>query len=202
MRFTVASMTLGFAALAAAQLPAIPIVEAIAPNARSCSDPECRTAAQAAPFIAQAMFDHGIFSVNQMAAIISLMAFESADFAFKRNAFPGRPGQGTANMQMPNFNLKYAKSIDSVRDKVAAIDSVEGLSDQELNNILELVIPDETNFGSGPWFLVNECDPSVRAALDADVDSGFQEYMACVGVEVTEDRLAYLTRAKTAFNIN
>ncbi|KEY73459.1 hypothetical protein S7711_07486 [Stachybotrys chartarum IBT 7711] len=193
---------LGMAAVATAQLSAVPIIRHIAPGT-NCTDAtsECRTPEQSAPWIAQSMADHGIYSVSQMAAVIALMAFESVDFTFKRNQFPGRPGQGTANMQMPAFNLEYAKSLDGVKDQVADMASVEGLTDEELDGILDLVVPDEYNFGSGAWFLTSECAPEVRAQLDENIDTGFDAYMACVGVEVTEDRLAYLERAKEAFGL-
>ncbi|KAL7932587.1 hypothetical protein V8C35DRAFT_78160 [Trichoderma chlorosporum] len=200
---TASSIVLGLAALAAAQLPAAAIVKQIAPNAENCVDTtECRTAEQAAPFIAQAMYDYKVFTTPEMAAIISLIAFESADFKYKHNVSPGRPGQGTANMQMPNFNLMYAKSIDSIKDQVSQFTTTDGLSDDDLNHILSLVEPDQYNFASGAWFYTTQCDPSVKQALWDNVDTGFQKYMACVGVSVTDDRLAYFTRAKAAFGLN
>ncbi|OAQ97769.1 hypothetical protein LLEC1_00565 [Akanthomyces lecanii] len=129
------------------------------------------------------------------------MAFESADFRYKHNVYPGRAGQGTANMQMARFNLLYAKSLAGVEEKVADISSVDGLPPDRLNYILSLVTPDEHNFGSGPWFLTTQCRGTVRDALQRNIDEGFAEYMACVGVSVTPERLAYLTRAKKAFGI-
>ncbi|KAL7951362.1 hypothetical protein V8C42DRAFT_6284 [Trichoderma barbatum] len=200
---TISSLVLGLATLAAAQLPAAAIVKKIAPNAENCADTtECRTAEQAAPFIAQAMFDYKIFTTPEMAAIISLIAFESVDFKFKHNVSPGRPGQGTVNMQMPNFNLKYAQSIDSIKDQVSQFTTVDGLGAEDLNRILSLVQPDEFNFASGAWFYATQCDSSVKQALWENVDTGFQKYMECVGVSVTDDRLAYFTRAKEAFGLN
>ncbi|KAK0384681.1 hypothetical protein NLU13_8767 [Sarocladium strictum] len=193
-----------FATLVVAQLSAVPIVEEIAPGSKQCTDAsnkECRTAEQAAPFIASGMTRYGIYSVNEMAAVISLMAFESVDFKYKTNQVPGRPGQGTANMQMAAYNLKYAKSIDKVKGQVADINSVDGLSDDELNRIRSLVTPDEYNFASGPWFLTTQCEDSVRQELRANVDQGFAAYMGCVGVEVSAERTAYLDRAKKAFGI-
>ncbi|RFU73104.1 hypothetical protein TARUN_9146 [Trichoderma arundinaceum] len=200
---TAASLVLSLATLAAAQLPAAAIVKKIAPGAENCADTtECRTAEQAAPFIAQSMFDYKVFTTPEMAAIISLMAFESVDFKFKHNVSPGRPGQGTANMQMANFNLLYAQSIDSIKDQVSQFTTTDGLSTDDLNHILSLVQPDEFNFASGAWFYTTQCDSSVKEALWADVDTGFQKYMECVGVQVTDDRLAYFNRAKEAFGLN
>lgn len=200
---TAASLVLSLATIAAAQLSAIPIIKQIAPDAENCADTtECRTAEQAAPFIAQSMSDYQIYNAAEMAAIIATMAFESVDFKFKHNVSPGRPGQGTANMQMPNFNLMFAQSIDSVKSQVAQFTTTDGLSADDLNHILSLVQPDEFNFASGAWFYSTQCDASVKSALQANADDGFQKYLTlCVGTTVTDDRLAYFSRAKQAFGL-
>lgn len=179
------------------------IIKQIAPESASCAagNDECRTAEQAAPHIFRALAKYGINNTNQQAAVISLMAYESVNFAYKTNQSPGRPGQGTANMQMAAYNLKYAKSIPATRGAVANVDSVDGQSDAELNRIRGLVTVDKYNFGSGPWFLKTQCGAQVLQQLANDVDQGFQAYMSCVGVEASSDRLAYLTRAKKAFGI-
>ncbi|KAK5995412.1 hypothetical protein PT974_03816 [Cladobotryum mycophilum] len=204
MRFSTAtSVILSLSGLAMAQLPAIDIIKQIAPGSASCADStDCRTSQQAAPYIAGSMFEYGIFSVNEMAAVISLMAFESGDFKYKHNVYPGRPGQGTANMQMSNYNLLYAKSIPAISGKVAKYSTTSGLSDADLNSILALVTDDKYNFGSGAWFLTTQCPMSVRTSLQSNADSGFQAYMQCVGASVTPDRLEYFSRAKKAFGIN
>lgn len=195
------ALFLSLAAYTTAQLSAAPIIEKIAPKSASCdgTSTECRTAAQAAPFIALGMWQYRIFSVKEMAAVVSLIAFESGDFKYKTNHFPGRPGQGTANMQMAKYNLMYAKQIDGVKDQVKGVSSVDGLTDDELNAILALVTPDEYNFASGAWFLTTQCDKGVRELLNSDPDKGYQAYMDCIGTEMTDDRLAYWSRAKDAF---
>ncbi|KAK3186552.1 hypothetical protein K4F52_004592 [Lecanicillium sp. MT-2017a] len=200
---TVSPIVFHIPKLCGAQLEAGPIIQQIAPGSASCDAgaTECRTASQAAPFIVQSMDAYQMHTVNEIAAVLSLMAFESVDFKYKHNVYPGRPGQGTANMQMANYNLLYAKSLDDVKDKVADIDSVDGLSDDKLNEILSLVTPDEHNFGSGPWFLATQCGGEVRESLKKDIDAGFEAYMGCVGVTVTDERRAYLTRAKAAFGL-
>lgn len=194
---------LALASSALATINAAGIIKQISPNSASCdgATPECRTADQVAPHAAHAMLQYGLYSPKEMAAVLALMAFESADFKYKHNVYPGRPGQGTANMQMPNFNLKYAQSIPAVRPKVADIGSTDGLPPAKLNEILALVTPDKYNFGSGPWFLKTQCPASVRDALKGNVDEGFKQYMACVGVDVTPERLAYFDRAKQAFHL-
>ncbi|CEJ94853.1 hypothetical protein VHEMI10360 [[Torrubiella] hemipterigena] len=195
------SLTLAGSALA--NLDAAAIIKQIAPNSVSCAGatPDCRTANQVAPHAVHSMSHYGLYSPKEMAAVLALMAFESADFKYKHNVYPGRPGQGTANMQMPSFNLKYAQSIPAVKGKVAGIGSADGLPAAKLNEILALVTPDEYNFGSGPWFLATQCPGAVRDALKGNVDEGFKQYMACVGVAVTSERLAYFNRAKQAFHL-
>lgn len=194
---------LALAATATAQLDAVKIVKQIAPNATNCPETkECRTAEQAAPFIAKSMTQYGVYCTKQMAGIISLMAFESVDFKYKHNVFPGRPGQGTANMQMANFNLMYAKSIDGVKDQVKDITTVDGASNDTLNHILSLVQPDQYNFGSGPWFFTTQCKQDVKDKFKKSADEGFAAYMQCVGVSVTDERKAYFERAKKAFGVS
>ncbi|KAL2687868.1 hypothetical protein Neosp_005437 [[Neocosmospora] mangrovei] len=199
-----AAALLGFANLSlAGPLYAAPIIEHLAPKSVKC-DPkndECRTAKQAAPFITQGFYDHGIYDVKEMAAVLSLMAFESGDFQYKRNAFPGRPGQGTANMQMAKFNLLYAQSIPELKEKWGKVKTVDGASNSTLSDLLDDVTQDKYNFASGPWFLTTQCEPSVRTSLQKDIDAGFKEYMDCVGVTIDEARTKSINLAKEAFGL-
>ncbi|KAI1866395.1 hypothetical protein JX265_007696 [Neoarthrinium moseri] len=177
------------------------LVAQIAPAAASatCSPTdECRTAAQAGPLLEQAMKDYNITSAGEKAGVYALMAFESVNFEYKHNVSPGRPGQGTANMQMFNYNLEYAKSIPALAGEVGKVGSTD--TDAGKNAVLALVTDDKYNFGSGPWFLVNHC-ANVRSTLAAGTDAGFAAYMQCVGVSVTEERNAYWQRAKAAFGL-
>jgi hypothetical protein len=181
------------------------IIKDIAPNSENCqSGGECRTAEQAAPFIENALKKYQITHPQVQAAVIALMAFESVEFAYKHNVTPGRPGQGTANMQMATYNLMYANSIPAVKTKVtqAGYTTVDTMTDDQLNEVLGWVNVDEYNFGTGPWYLTTQCPATIRDALIADIDTGFATYMSeCVGVEVTTERTAYLTAAKEAFGL-
>ena len=105
---------------------------------------------------------------------------------------------------MPNYNLLYAKSIPALSSSLAAIttaSSTEGLSDDELNAIRALVLPDQYSWGSAAWFLTTQC-ASARAALQAGGQAGYETYLACVGTSATSDRLAYWTRANSALGIS
>lgn len=90
----------------------------IAPKSSSCANApfpsECRTAAQAVGPISASFITYGVTTPGEQAAILSTMAFESDDFQYQINHFPGTPGQGTRNMQSPAYNLKYAQSIPAL----------------------------------------------------------------------------------------
>ncbi|KAI0899457.1 hypothetical protein F4806DRAFT_492447 [Annulohypoxylon nitens] len=208
---TIAGLFLAGQAVVAAPAPSAPltaragktaadIVAEIAPASKTCaSTTECRTADQAGPLLADAMVKYGVYSAGQIAGIIALTAFESVNYQYKHNVSPGRPGQGTSNMQQFNYNLKYAQSIPELKDKIAGIDA--NASDDKKNALLALVNADTYNFGSGPWFLTTQCTKDVQSALAKGDDAGFSAYMGCVGVTITDDRKAYWTRAKTAFGL-
>ncbi|KAK4161958.1 hypothetical protein QBC43DRAFT_322558 [Cladorrhinum sp. PSN259] len=169
-------------------------VKAIMPSSNSCDGAQgppgdCRTADQAAPFIAASSAG---LSPGELAGTLALMGLESGDLKFKHNVSPGRPGQGTAGMLMPNFVAEYAASIFGQ----------EAIAGKEPAAILEMVTVDEHNFGSVRWFLEDKCDASVRAALKTGTDAGFTAYMGCVGVDANDGaRLAYWNRAKAAFSL-
>ncbi|KAI1460499.1 hypothetical protein F4805DRAFT_454921 [Annulohypoxylon moriforme] len=177
------------------------IVAQIAPDSKTCDgSAECRTADQAGPLLADAMLKYSVYSPGQIAGIIALTAFESVNYKYKHNVSPGRPGQGTSNMQQFNYNLMYAQSIPELKSKVSGIDA--NAADDKKNDVLALVNADEYNFGSGPWFLTTQCTKDVQTALAKGDDAGFQAYMGCVGVTLTSDRTAYWTRAKAAFGLS
>ena len=208
--------TLSFAGSLAAAAPilqpraatAASIVQQIAPASASCSGApagdECATASQAAPFLIQAMVDYKLYAPGQIAAVLSLIAFETGDLKYNKNHYPGRPGQGTRNMQMAEYNLAYALSIPDLAPKAQAIapSGVAGLSDDKLNAILALVTPDQYSWGSAAWYLTTKCEASVVSGLQAGTDAAYQAYLGCVGTSSTPERLAYWTRAKAAFGLS
>ena len=183
-----------------APVTAVDQILQIAPKSKTCDgSADCRTAEQAAPFLIQAFQDHKVYNAAQIAGILSLMAFESVEFKYKHNVSPGRPGQGTANMQMYPNNIKYAAAIPDLKSKAAAF--TENSPDDQKNELLALVTDDKYNFGSGAWYFATQCDKSVQDSLASASDDGFAAYMKCVGVTVTDERKAYWQRAKKAFNL-
>jgi hypothetical protein len=182
----------------------------IAPNSASCADTsstsECRTNVQAAPYLIQAFIDYGITNVHEMAAVLSTIAYETADFKYNVNQFPapGTPGQGTRNMQSAGYNFLYAQSIDTLKSSVVAIAaSASALTtDAQKNAVRALVLPDEYSWASGAWFLTTQCSSTIRAALQAGGQAAWETYLTgCLGTSVS-DRLPYWTRANAALGIS
>ncbi|CAI7647808.1 unnamed protein product [Penicillium viridicatum] len=172
----------------------------IAPSSKSCTDApaegECATAKQAAKFTSQSFDTYKVTSKAEQAAIISLMAFETNDFKYNKNHFPGVAGQGTRNMQSPAFNKKYASSLPDLKDKLAAVSNSPA-------DLLDLLRNDSvTDFGSGAWFLTSQCSKEVRSALSDGSETGWQTFITdCVGTSVTDERKAYWERAVEAIGV-
>jgi len=97
----------------------------IAPASAFCTGAsfpsECSTVSHALPFINRAFNKYNVTSAYERTAVLSLIAFETDSFRYSRNHYPGRPGQGTRNMQMSEFNLEYAYSNKELRWKVRKI---------------------------------------------------------------------------------
>ncbi|MCJ1304452.1 hypothetical protein MMC08_007264 [Hypocenomyce scalaris] len=182
---------------------------AISPGSSTCAGApypsECRTAAQAVPFISASFSSYDLTSPAEMAAVVGTMAFESGDFKYDINYYPGNPGQGTRNMQSAAFNLLYASSIPALSSSLQAITagatSASSLSTTQQNDVRGLLTANETyDFGSGAWFLTSQCTESVRGGLQNGSEEGWEEYITgCIGTTVTSDRMAYWQMAMQAF---
>ncbi|KAF9522855.1 hypothetical protein CPB83DRAFT_863915 [Crepidotus variabilis] len=176
-------------------------IQQVCPGSSTCAGAvapdECRTATQSAPFFATAL--NGT-TPGVQAAIFSLVCFETLDLDFRTNHFPGRPGQGTSSMMMFDFVLEYARTFPELGPQIDALVGSGVTTDQQKNDIRALVLDDKYNFGSAPWFLKNKCDASVSTALASGTDAAYAAYITqCVGTTLTDDRIAYWTRAKAAF---
>ncbi|KAK3044339.1 hypothetical protein LTS18_001538, partial [Coniosporium uncinatum] len=136
------------------------VIQTISPATSTCDNAphpeECSTAQHAAPFILQSFNDYDLATVGEIAAVTSLMLFESGEFKYNKNYFSPsggpNPGQGTRNMQQANFNSLYAAYLVS-QGKL----SQEALSAATSPDaVLALVRPDEFTFGSAAWFLATQ----------------------------------------------
>jgi len=182
---------------------------AVAPNAASCAgEASCRTADQAAPFINQSFAKFGIDSKGEKAALLSLMAFETGGFVFDVNKFPGRPGQGTRNLMLFPFILKYALETPEVAPKVAQVapgltanSDPNAVAPDTMNAVRALVLGDDLSFASAAWFLKTKCDGRFSSDLKSGTQASYESYLTgCVGTTVTPERVAGFQKAIAALN--
>lgn len=163
---------------------------AIDPKTASCSGAsfpqECADAKTAAAALNSSFEKYNITSTGEVAALIAYTLFESGSFKYKQNHFPGRPGQGTRMMAMPDYVKSYATSIDGA-DAVSKAGSAGG--DAGLVAILALANADDAkSFGSAAWFLT-QCKPEIRAGLVAETVDGWHKFLTdCVGTTAAAER--------------
>lgn len=193
--FLLAGSVIAAPSVSGRSLTAVEIVRQIAPDADKCSGgtaDECRKADQVAPHLIAGAVQYKIYEPAQIAAVIALEAFESVSFVYKRNTkyLTTNQGQGTANMQMANYNKMYAESIPELAASAGGAP----------NDILAKLIDDKYNFASGFWFLSTQCTDEVRNAMDGS-DAGFEKFLVdCVGTDFAP-RKEYWDRAKVAFGL-
>ncbi|CAK1355365.1 hypothetical protein CB0940_00905 [Cercospora beticola] len=168
----------------------------IAPDTASCDGAdypaECAAASIAAPNIAESFHVFNIESFGAQAALVAIMLFESGDFKYKINHYPGVAGQGTRNMQSPAFNEKYAAWIvANGNDANITQDRVAAASAQGPAQLLDLINTDKWSFASAAWFISTQCDASHVAALADGSQTSFENYLTdCVGTTVTDERIS------------
>jgi len=175
-------------------------------NCPSSNPGPCRTAAQIAPLINKSFSKFGFLSRGEQAAIFSLMAFESGNFAFDVNVFPGRPGQGTRNMMMFDFILPYAlqynrSAVRAIRSDLSPSSRASDVTDDAQKNAIRATVLDDTlSFASAAWFLRTHCSSQIATGLKSETDSAFNAYMGpdCIGAGEDPARLALYKTTLTA----
>jgi hypothetical protein len=119
------------------------------------------------------------------------MMFETESFKYSKNHFPGRPGQGTRNMQMANFNKLYAADL-----KGAAAANVADA------DVLGLLSDDNASFGSAAWYLTKQCDASIKKGLADGSMTGWDTYLTkCINTTHAPERDTAWTAAKKVLKI-
>lgn len=142
-----------------------------------------------------------LYQVNtaaEQAALISWMVYESGEFKYNRNHFPdpGRPGQGTRAMLMPNFVGEYANSIAEIKDQVTAAGS-------DLNKILATVSSDKYSFASAAWYYATKCSDDQKDQVINGGLKGWQDAFitGCVQTTVDDGRIAYWKAAREQLGV-
>ena len=171
----------------------------IIPNSQTCNGAtfptECVTASAAVGPLLASFTKYKIATAAEQVALLSWIGFES-QLKFNQNHFPapGRPGQGTRAMLMPNFVAEYAASIPQVASQIAGKDPA---------GILALVQPDQFSFGSAAWFYSTKCSPAVKQGVQTGGKAGWETFISqCVQTTVDEGRTASWERAAEALGFS
>ncbi|KAK4545723.1 hypothetical protein LTR36_002677 [Oleoguttula mirabilis] len=166
----------------------------IDPKTSSCANApvagQCRTAEQAAPLVDISFTNFGIADFNSQAALVALMLYESGDFQYSTNIYPGIAGQGTRNMQNPEDNLAYAEFLSTTCTNCGITSAqVQEAEAEGPAAVLDLVNTDEWSFGSAAWFLTTQCGESVQQGLAAGTQTGWENYLTeCLRATVNDER--------------
>ncbi|KAF9029582.1 hypothetical protein BDP27DRAFT_1246585 [Rhodocollybia butyracea] len=165
---------------------------------------ECRTAAQALPFVNKGFSDYNITTIGEKAALLSLMAFESGGFQFNIN--DGNPGQGTRNLMEFPFVYQYAISKPFLTNQTRAI--VPNVNSKRSPRSCP---PDSLSFASAMWFYTQSGAqgqgclemPGMVQGLQQQSESGWENYITnCVGTTVTQERKQIYLQTLSILNGN
>lgn len=193
------ALLLGLAAIClASPLPRANIITSaqlvkIAPNTATCDSPpapgECMAADMASMWLSLSFITFKIEDFNTRAALTALVLYESANFKYSINHFPGVPGQGTRNMQSTTYNQKYAQYLTSLTDSGITQGAVALATREGPAAVLNLVNTDRWSFASAAWFLTTQCSAEARSGLAEGTEIGWTNYLTgCVGTTATEER--------------
>ncbi|KAJ2038323.1 hypothetical protein GGI03_005152 [Coemansia sp. RSA 2337] len=178
---------------------AIP-VRAASDSCASVGTPaECVTNDKALAAINSALVKYGITKRGEAVAVIALMAYESGNWQYNTNHFPGRPGQGTRAMLMFNFVESYAKAL---HPEEAAKALAGGITDESMNSVRALVLNDNDSFGSGFWYLVTNAAAyhNTGKLRDGNLED-FKDYVLTgVGAGWDSDRQTIWETVNSAIN--
>lgn len=175
----------------------IDILTKIAPSSASCSNApiagECATASDAAQPLIDSFAKYRIATPAEQAALLSWMAYESAEFQYVRNHFPapGRPGQGTRAMMMPTFVSEFASTLQ--------------LTNPDPAGLLDDVIKAGGEWAAASWFYTAKCSDEIKQGVKTGGKAGWEKFITdCV--ETTLDsgeksREVYWTRATQALGM-
>ena len=177
----------------------------IAPTSDTCDGaPYANECATSSPSTVQAILNgfstYNVTTAPEQAALLSWMAYESADFKYNQNHFPapGNPGQGTRCMMSPAFVKEYALSVPELQAKVPT-----GTAPTDLETTLALVQPDQYSFAAAAWYYDGHCSDAQKKLVQAGGQNNWQTalILGCISTTVDDKRVEYWKRACEALGV-
>ncbi|KAI0233880.1 hypothetical protein L0F63_001560 [Massospora cicadina] len=127
-------------------------------RAKAGAEGENISCSRALPYIQRALNQYNLVTPEQMAFYISVISVETANLSYNRNHFPGRPGQGTRSMMMPdNLHVFFKSSPKILKDHPEltqiAEKSTKDMSNVDKEKLLNVLMQDEYSFLPGAWWI-------------------------------------------------
>ena len=205
------------------------VLAIVAPGSTSCSGTragaQCATNSQAAQPILDSFKTYGASKPNEQACLIATMAYETSEFQYNHNVFPGRKGQGCRNMQMSTYNIPYAQSLMKSNSSLSDALTKAGLTastqassfptpascttaqNATLDAMLDLLTSNpEYDFGAAAWFYSTNCG-SQKSSVQSGGQNGFNSFLTCIGITDSSEsngissRLTYYQRAAKGLGV-
>jgi len=191
---------------------------------KPCGNADTITCPAAHPHIIQALTTFGYTTCESIAYYLSYLSFESENLAHVINKYPapGRPGQGTYSMMMPNNLAEFVKANsdnadvplpDSLKDIVADIEdpltdpqfAILNSPDEDperavfLDDFREPLLVDELAFMPAAWYYSDETTiTACQGALDKmGTEEGLTDVITtCTGIVGDEPVGLRITKAE------
>ncbi|KAJ1810134.1 hypothetical protein LPJ77_001143 [Coemansia sp. RSA 2523] len=146
----------------------------------SMADGECALNSEALSSINKAIRKYGVSARGEIVATLSWMLFESGNWVYNINHFPGNIGQGTRTMMTWEYVAEYAKTLHpDAYAKALGSGDVSAANNSTKTDVIDLVLNNDDSFGSGFWYLTTKAASfhgnanSLRDGNKAD----FQKYV-------------------------
>jgi hypothetical protein len=156
----------------------------------SCND--------ALKFTNDAIERYGLASPEAKAMYLSTMEFESGKLTYVRNQYPGRPGQGTYSMMMPNNLFLFVKDNSNLFSGTQLSSLVTGTYDDtntySKTTILDTLVQPQYAFMPGAWWitkgaaLANGCKINMNTSPTLAQAGEFMN--SCIGVQPDATRVS------------
>ena len=150
------------------------VISKVAPNSTSCDGAspklksQCATADQAAQPFLDSFKTYNISSVNEVAAILSLVAYETGELRYDYHEFPApTPGACTRSIfGEVSYTAAYAASIPALAANATLIQGAKAGDNSSLDAVCAALTSNpDWDFGAPSWFLSNVCPAYIQAAL-------------------------------------
>ncbi|KAJ2850643.1 hypothetical protein IWW36_001754 [Coemansia brasiliensis] len=143
---------------------------------------ECALNSAAVSPINKAIRKYKVASRGEIVATLAWMLYESDNWKYNINHFPGNIGQGTRTMMSWNYVSQYAKQLHPNEYEQAvgsSGDDVSSANNSTKTAVIDLVLNNDDSFGAGFWYLTTQA-PSFHNNPSKLRDGNMQDFQEYV----------------------